>query len=86
MGTDTGICMGEEFATLDFNSRRLEKRFIKTMETLAGQLDKAIWFCSENRAEASETKFPRPYIECWIMTRRIGMRFSARTGKRPFGA
>ena len=52
MGTDTGICMGEEFATLDFNSKRLEKRFIKTMETLAGQPDRSIWFCSENRAEA----------------------------------
>lgn len=44
--------MGEEFSTLDFNSSRLEKRFIKTMETLAEQPDKSIWYCSENRAEA----------------------------------
>jgi len=44
--------MGEEFAGLDFNSSRLENRFIRTMETLAGQPDKSIWFSSENRAEA----------------------------------
>jgi hypothetical protein len=47
-----GFDMMEEFASLDFNSSRLEKRFIKTMETLAGQPDKSIWFSSENRAEA----------------------------------
>ena len=52
MEKGTGFDMGEEFSTLDFNSSRLEKRFIKTMETLAGQPDKSIWFCSENRAEA----------------------------------
>jgi hypothetical protein len=44
--------MEEEFAGLDFNSSRLEKRFIRTMETLSKQPDKSIWFCSENRAEA----------------------------------
>src|SRR5215469_17414434 len=44
--------MQEEFAGLDLNSSRLEKRFIKTMETLSGQPDKSIWSCSENRAEA----------------------------------
>ena len=44
--------MREEFASLDFNSKRLEQRFIKTMETLARQPDKSIWFSSENRAEA----------------------------------
>ena len=44
--------MGEEFSDLGFNSTRLEKRFIKTMETLAGQPEKSIWSCSENRAEA----------------------------------
>jgi hypothetical protein len=47
-----GLNMSEEFATLDFNSSRLEKRFVRTMETLAGQPDKSIWFASENRAEA----------------------------------
>jgi len=44
--------MEEEFADLDCNSRRLEKRFIQTMETLSKQPDKSIWFCSENRSEA----------------------------------
>ena len=44
--------MEEEFAGLDFNSSRLEKRFIRTMETLSKQPDKSIWSCSENRAEA----------------------------------
>ena len=44
--------MEGEFAELNFNSRRLEKRFIQTMETLAGQPEKSIWSCSGNRAEA----------------------------------
>jgi len=45
--------MAEKFAMLDFNSGQLEKRFVKTMETLAGQPDKSIWFCSGNLGEAS---------------------------------
>ena len=44
--------MENEFAGLDFNSSRLEKRFVRTMETLSRQPDKSIWSCSENRAEA----------------------------------
>jgi hypothetical protein len=44
--------MEKEFANVDFNSKRLEKRFIRTMGTLAGQPDKSLWMCSENRAEA----------------------------------
>ena len=52
MANGMGLNMGEEFADIDFNSVRLEKRFIKTMETLAGQPEKSIWSCSENRAEA----------------------------------
>jgi hypothetical protein len=44
--------MEEEFAGLDFNSARLEKRFVRTMETLSKQPEKSIWFCSEDRAEA----------------------------------
>jgi len=47
-----GYDMRKEFINLDFNSSRLEKRFIRTMETLAGEPDKSIWCCSENRAEA----------------------------------
>ena len=52
MENGMGLSMNDEFATPDFNSSRLEKRFIRTMETLAGQPDKSIWFCSKNRAEA----------------------------------
>jgi hypothetical protein len=52
MGNVVGLNMGEEFANLGLNSSRLKQRFIRTMETLAGQPDKSIWFCSENRAEA----------------------------------
>ena len=44
--------MEEEFAGLDCNSSRLEKRFIRTMETLSKQPEQSIWCCSENRAEA----------------------------------
>jgi len=52
MESTAGFNIGDEFINLDFNSSRLEKRFIKTMETLSGQPDKSIWMCSENRAEA----------------------------------
>jgi hypothetical protein len=44
--------MEDEFSGLDCSSRRLERRFIRTMETLSKHPDKSIWFCSENRAEA----------------------------------
>ncbi|MDR1105458.1 MAG: IS4 family transposase [Treponema sp.] len=44
--------MAEEFADLDFNSIRVENRFIRTMETLGKQTDTSIWYSSENRAEA----------------------------------
>ena len=47
-----GLSISKEFTGLDFNSSRLEKRFIRTMETLSDQPDKSIWLCSENRAEA----------------------------------
>jgi hypothetical protein len=52
MAWNQTFSMKEEFAGLDCNSSRLEKRFIRTMETLSKQPDKSIWFCSENRAEA----------------------------------
>ena len=52
MAGKTGLNMGTEFAVLDFNSKRLEQRFVQTMETLSRQPDKSIWFCSGNRAEA----------------------------------
>jgi hypothetical protein len=44
--------MEEEFADVDFNEARLEKRFIHTMETLSKQPSNSIWASSKNRAEA----------------------------------
>ena len=52
MENGTGLHMREEFSSLDFNSKRLEQRFVRTMATLAGQPSKSIWLSSENRAEA----------------------------------
>jgi hypothetical protein len=44
--------MAEEFADVDFNEARLEKRLVRTMETLSRQPGNSIWASSENRAEA----------------------------------
>jgi hypothetical protein len=44
--------MAEEFAGVDFNDARLEKRLVWTMVTLSRQPDKSIWASSSNRAEA----------------------------------
>jgi hypothetical protein len=44
--------MGAEFTGLDFNSKRLERRFTQTMETLSRKPDKPIWFCGGNQAES----------------------------------
>jgi hypothetical protein len=44
--------MAEEFAGVDFNEARLEKRLVRTMATLSKQPDKSIWASGENRAEA----------------------------------
>jgi hypothetical protein len=46
--------MAKEFNGLDFNSVRLEKRFIRTMDTIMGQPDKSILYSSEDRAESSD--------------------------------
>ena len=46
------FAMSEEFEDLDFSSKRLEKRFVRTMETLSKQPDKSIWVASTDRAEA----------------------------------
>jgi hypothetical protein len=35
--------MAEEFADVDFNEARLEKRFVRTMETLSRQPGGSIW-------------------------------------------
>jgi len=83
MGNGTGLQMGEEFAGLDFNSKRLEKRFARTTETLAGQPGKSIWPGSENRAEASETKFPQQYTECLATGTWTGKKRCGRIARRP---
>jgi hypothetical protein len=44
--------MSEEFVEVDFNEERLEKRFRKTMETLAKDPQKSIYGSSADRAEA----------------------------------
>jgi hypothetical protein len=44
--------MAEEFADVDFNEERLEKRFRKTIETLSKDPRKSIYGSSANRAEA----------------------------------
>jgi hypothetical protein len=43
--------MAEEFADVDFNEERLEKRFRQTMETLSKDPQKSIYGSSRNRAE-----------------------------------
>jgi len=52
MAEEETLTMENEFVGLNFNSVRLAKRFIRTMETLAAKPDKSIWTCSEDRAEA----------------------------------
>ena len=42
MAGKTGLNMGTEFTELDFNSKRLEQRFVQIMETLSRQPDKSI--------------------------------------------
>jgi hypothetical protein len=44
--------MAKEFAGLNFNSVRLEKRFIRTMDAMIEQPDKSIFCSSKDRAEA----------------------------------
>jgi hypothetical protein len=44
--------MAEEFADADFNGARLEKRLVRTMETLSKHLGNSIRASSGNRAEA----------------------------------
>jgi hypothetical protein len=46
------VTINEEFAGLDFNSIRLEKGFIRAIETLAKQPGKFIRAASSNKAEA----------------------------------
>jgi hypothetical protein len=41
-----------EFKTLDFKSKRLENRFMKTMSDMSNQPDKSIWLASGSRSNA----------------------------------
>jgi hypothetical protein len=42
----------KEFSKIDFKSKRLESRFIKTMEKLSRQPDKSIWLSMGSRSES----------------------------------
>jgi len=52
MSKELSFDISKEFDGLDFNSTRLEHRFVRTMATLFKHPGKSIWFCSENRAES----------------------------------
>ena len=41
-----------EFESIDFGSKRLEERFVKTMEKTSKEPGKSIWLASGNRSEA----------------------------------
>jgi hypothetical protein len=46
------FALAEEFQGIDFNSKRLEDRFVRTMETLSKHPEKSLWGACGNRAEA----------------------------------
>jgi hypothetical protein len=52
MAGEESFNMAKEFAGVDFNEARLEKRLVRTMVTLSKQPDKSIWASSGNRAGA----------------------------------
>ncbi|MDR1955827.1 MAG: transposase, partial [Treponema sp.] len=49
MSGEKSFNRAEEFADVDFNEARLEKRFARTMETLSKQPGNSIWTSAENR-------------------------------------
>jgi hypothetical protein len=69
--------MEEEFAGLDFNSKRLEKRFKRTMKTLAKQPDESIWGCIAVtpdglvRGVLDQTHYNRPQAKDDTMTAEV---------------
>jgi hypothetical protein len=67
----------EEFADVDFNEERLEKRFRRTMETLSKNPRKSIYGSSANRAEAKAIY--NLWGRCGVIPRRRGKRKSRRT-------
>jgi hypothetical protein len=46
------IKLSEEFKTIDFNSKRLNERFQRTVTTFGKRLEGSIYANSESRAEA----------------------------------
>jgi hypothetical protein len=51
MNDEKGFVISKEFESLDFNSKRLEKRFVQTLETLSRNPEQSIWGSCETRAE-----------------------------------
>jgi hypothetical protein len=62
--------MAEVFGEVDFNEKRLEKRFRKAMETLSKDPQKSIYGSCATRAELHE-----PYTTCWAMINSTGMKY-----------
>ncbi|MDR2095900.1 MAG: transposase [Treponema sp.] len=74
--------LAEEFAKVDFNEKRLEKRFRKTMETLSKDPQKSIYGSSANRAEAKAI-----YISttCWATISLTRAKYCRLIAPRPSG-
>jgi hypothetical protein len=79
--------MEEEFAGLDFNSKRLEKRFKRTMKTLAKQPGESIWRCSAVTHDGlvhgvlDQTHYNRPQAKDDTMTARLELKLFGRVCK-----
>ncbi|MDR0372865.1 MAG: hypothetical protein LBI79_04815 [Nitrososphaerota archaeon] len=52
MNGNIGICVEKEFQTIDFRSKRLEKRFLQVMSDLAEEPEKSIWLASGSPTNA----------------------------------
>jgi hypothetical protein len=52
LNTDINYWVKKEFQTINFGSKRLEKRFLKVMSDLSEEPEKSIWLSSGSRANA----------------------------------
>jgi hypothetical protein len=52
LNTDINHWVKKEFQTINFGSKRLEKRFLKVMSDLSEEPEKSIWLSSGSRANA----------------------------------
>jgi len=52
LNTDINHWAQKEFQTIDFGSKRLEKRFLKVISDLSEEPEKSIWLSSGSRANA----------------------------------